>query len=144
MFTYLLTYLLTYSLTDLVCREEVVVSLSASDNISRNGYANIVLLARFSNTEVCRARGKELSDTTCLCVSPIAHRLHPLETDLLLVISSASLASFFLMTASIPAENISLLVVVGDFNLSHVDKPNHPETRRFVHLFRSVSLSQRT
>ena len=118
--------------------------LSAPDSISMHGYANIVLLARLTTLKCAWKEAKKRYDLS-VC---IAHCSPVLSAGNRLTASDflGEFGKFFLLLLlsdhSIPAENISLLVV-GDFNLSHVNKPNHPETRRFVHLFRSVSLSQR-
>ena len=44
----------------------------------------------------------------------------------------------FLSDDSIPAENV---LVVGDFNF-HMDKPNDPDTRRFVQLYNPLGFDQ--
>ena len=44
----------------------------------------------------------------------------------------------FFSDDSIPAENV---LVVGDFNF-HIDKPNDPDTIRFVQLYRPLGFDQ--
>ena len=86
----------------------------------------------FENIEVCITRGKQTIRLGCV------YRPPPSAGNKLTTCDFIDEFGMFLSDDSIPAENV---LVVGDFNF-HMDKPNDPDTRRFVQLYNPLGFDQ--
>ena len=86
----------------------------------------------FENIEVCITRGKQTIRVGCL------YRPPPSARNKLTTRHFLDGFGMFLSDDSIPAENV---LVVGAFNF-HMDKPNDPDTRRFVQLYNPLGFDQ--
>ena len=86
----------------------------------------------FENIEVCISRGKQTIRVGCV------YRPLPSAGNKLTTRDFLDEFGMFLSDDSIPAENV---LVVGDFNF-HMDKPNDPDTRRFVQLYNPLGFDQ--
>ena len=86
----------------------------------------------FENIEVCITRGKQTIRHGCV------YRPPPSAGNKLTTCDFIDEFGMFLSDDSIPAENV---LVVGDFNF-HMDKPNDPDTRRFVQLYNPLGFDQ--
>ena len=86
----------------------------------------------FENIEVCITRGKQTIRLGCV------YRPPPSARNKLTTCDFIDEFGMFLSDDSIPAENV---LVVGDFNF-HMDKPNDPDTWRFVQLYNPLGFDQ--
>ena len=81
---------------------------------------------------MCITRGKQTIRLGCV------YRPPPSAGNKLTTCDFIDEFGMFLSDDSIPAENV---LVVGDFNF-HMDKPNDPDTRRFVQLYNPLGFDQ--
>ena len=81
---------------------------------------------------MCITRGKQTIRLGCV------YRPPPSAGNKLTTCDFIDEFGMFLSDDSIPAENV---LVVGDFNF-HMDKPNDPDTRRFVQLYNLLGFDQ--